>query len=469
MQVMELIMHNKKVAIIGAGPAGLVAAKECLEQELEPIIYESKATLGGLWHPETGSTWIGMKTNISTLNSVFPDFPWPEHANEFPSQQEMYEYLHKYADAYKLKQYIRFNCATELLERNNNKWQISTTRFGTESYDYVIIASGIFSKPYMPVKPNSNVIHSSDYKTPSQVSGKNVVIYGGGFSGVEIAAAIAEHTPVVHVVRSPHWIIPRYIGNQALDKVFYNQPDRINPHECSLKTAEENIKVNSYMATLAKSQILDASSPLYINPTSSYPAKVAISDNYMEMLAAGKISVKAPPYEAKQSDLKIYCTGYQLSLDYMHSDILKVLQFNSEDQLQPILLHKCTWHPNLPNMAFVGVYRGPYLPIMELQAKWIARIVCGKLEPPNNATMRESLAYEQKIRELPKHLRPQFPHGDYVGLKNDLIEILSCKRNMLHGYNLRNQRLTLAASIAAITTYGIKEQVNKHVNKLRNF
>jgi dimethylaniline monooxygenase (N-oxide forming) len=465
-------MHNK-VAIIGAGPAGLVAAKECLANGLVPIVFESQPEIGGLWNPKTGGTWSGLKTNISTLTSVFPDFPWPEQANEFPTQLEMFQYLNDYADQYQIKQYIRFNCAVESLAQNCIQWQINSTIFGTECYDYVIIASGIFSKPYMPVESSTNVIHSSEYKSPQQAAGKNVIVYGGGFSGVDIAAAIAEHAQsVIHIVRSPHWIIPRYIGEQLqpLDKVFYNQANRVIPEECILKTEEENIKVNSYMATLAKTQTQDPSSPLYINPTSRYPAKVAISDTYLNLVASGKISVKAHPYESNNCDLKIYCTGYQLNLNYMHPDILKVLQFDSKDQLQPILLHKCTWHPSLPNMAFVGVYRGPYLPIMEQQAKWAALVFSNKLSLPDKASMHNSLLQEKATRDLPKALRPQFPHGDYIGLRNDLTKIVSAPRHgILHGYNLHNQRLALLKAVASVATYGLKEQVSKYVNKLRNF
>lgn len=465
-------MYSKKVAIIGAGPAGLVAAKECLEQGLKPVIYETKAELGGLWHPVTGSTWLGMKTNISKLTSVFTDFPWPNHSNEFPTQQEMFAYLHSYADKYQIKQYIRFNCPVRLLEQNGSQWQINTDNFATETYDFVIIASGIFSKPHMPIKTDNNVMHSSEYKTTTQVTGKNVIVYGGGFSGVEIAAAIAEHAQsVTHVIRSPHWVIPRYIGEQLqpLDKVFYNQANRVNPNECLLKTAEENAKINSYMATLSKSQTLDPTSPLYINPTSANPAKVAISDHYLDLVNAGKISVQSSDYVSDQYDLKIYCTGYQLSLNYMHPDILKALQFNNEDLLQPILLHKCTWNPNLPNMAFIGVYRGPYLPIMELQSKWAAQVFSNNLNLPSKIVMQNSIAQEQAIRDLPKNSRPQFPHGDYLGLKNDLIAILASRHNMLHGYNICKKKLALLTIVAGIATYGIKDQVYKYVNKLPNF
>jgi len=38
----------KRVAIIGAGPAGLVSAKECLDQGLDVTIFEKTDRIGGL-------------------------------------------------------------------------------------------------------------------------------------------------------------------------------------------------------------------------------------------------------------------------------------------------------------------------------------------------------------------------------------------------------------------------------------
>lgn len=39
----------KKIAIIGAGPAGLVAAKNSLDFGHEVIVYERNSVVGGLW------------------------------------------------------------------------------------------------------------------------------------------------------------------------------------------------------------------------------------------------------------------------------------------------------------------------------------------------------------------------------------------------------------------------------------
>lgn len=38
-----------RVAVLGAGPSGLAAAKSCVEAGLEPVVLEQAEALGGLW------------------------------------------------------------------------------------------------------------------------------------------------------------------------------------------------------------------------------------------------------------------------------------------------------------------------------------------------------------------------------------------------------------------------------------
>ena len=50
-----------RVLIVGAGPSGLVAAKECLEHGLEPIVCEKSFAVGGVW---AHGVWPTMRTNL---------------------------------------------------------------------------------------------------------------------------------------------------------------------------------------------------------------------------------------------------------------------------------------------------------------------------------------------------------------------------------------------------------------------
>ena len=63
------------VAVIGAGPGGLVAARWLLSQGFEPTIFEQSPVLGGQWAGLAGRSgvWPAMHTNTSRVLTAFSD------------------------------------------------------------------------------------------------------------------------------------------------------------------------------------------------------------------------------------------------------------------------------------------------------------------------------------------------------------------------------------------------------------
>ena len=114
------------------------------------------------------------------------------------------------------------------------------------------------------------------------------------------------------------------------------------------------------------------------------------------------------------------CTGYRPCLDFFAEDILEKLSYKPDDLCCPVILHRCIFHPSLNHLAFVGMYRGTYWGILELQARWVTSIFAGhRLAPPMDV-QKIGLDLEHQLRN--QSPRPQFPHRDYVGMANDLVQ-----------------------------------------------
>ena len=45
------LAQGARVAVIGAGPSGIVAAKHALEAGFDVTLYEASDRVGGQWHP----------------------------------------------------------------------------------------------------------------------------------------------------------------------------------------------------------------------------------------------------------------------------------------------------------------------------------------------------------------------------------------------------------------------------------
>lgn len=118
-------------------------------------------------------------------------------------------------------------------------------------------------------------------------------------------------------------------------------------------------------------------------------------------------------------DTIIFCTGFRPIFPFFPPEILEAISFDPNDSFCPFLLHKATFCANLPGLAFVGVYRGPYFLIVELQSKWVAEVFSRK-KTITPAKLKKGELVEKQIRD--QRPRPQFPHSDYVGFACDLAE-----------------------------------------------
>ena len=148
--------YKKKVAIIGAGPSGLVSVKYAVENDLAPVVFERSSTIGGLWAPENkrSAAWDGLTANVSFYGMAFSDHTYPEKSPIFSGKKEIFNYLTYYMIKFDLEKYIKFN--TEIIEakKSDDKWQLTFQTQGNklqlEFFDFLIIASGLHETPHIP-------------------------------------------------------------------------------------------------------------------------------------------------------------------------------------------------------------------------------------------------------------------------------------------------------------------------------
>ncbi len=102
-----------RIAVIGAGPSGLVVLKTLREAGLTDVAcFEAQAELGGNWvfRDTTGHASVYETTHIisSKRLSQYSDFPMPAAYPDFPSHSQMLAYFQAYAAHFDLAPQIRF-------------------------------------------------------------------------------------------------------------------------------------------------------------------------------------------------------------------------------------------------------------------------------------------------------------------------------------------------------------------------
>lgn len=182
------------LAVIGGGQAGLCSAKRALEEGFKVTIYEQNGHLGGTWHytEETGkdqygvninsSMYQGLKTNLPFQVMEFPDFPYPEDTSSFPSQSDVLNYLHSYANRFDLKKHIKFShLVLQVAPVEDEKWEIvvknlPNNTYETNIFDAVFICNGHYSVPKIPNIPGADqfkgkILHSHNFRSAEKFRG----------------------------------------------------------------------------------------------------------------------------------------------------------------------------------------------------------------------------------------------------------------------------------------------------------
>lgn len=212
-----------KVAVIGAGAAGLCAARYLTAKPdvFEPVVYEQTGRIGGTWVyveetdkdknglPVHSSMYENLKTNLPKEVMPFRDFSFRDSLPSFVGHADVLQYLEDYANHFDLLPHIKFNTFVESVTPvkegdDKEKWIVRVKKLEEESqpsesnvYDAVIVCNGHYSVPYTPKIPGledfqGTFIHSHHYRRPDDFKDKIVVMIGAGPSGRDIGIDVAR-------------------------------------------------------------------------------------------------------------------------------------------------------------------------------------------------------------------------------------------------------------------------------------
>lgn len=186
------------LAIIGGGQAGLAAAYQAKQENLDYIVFEGNEHIGQSWRDRYDSLTLFTPRRYSSL----PDLPMDGDQDGYPTKDEVATYLERYVDHHQLAVHLG-EPVTEL-QKTEELFHINTPRASYQSQS-VVIATAPFQTPRVPewhTELSIQNLHSAEYRNPSQIDGDEVLIVGGGNSGAQIAEELAEHHDVTMAVAS---------------------------------------------------------------------------------------------------------------------------------------------------------------------------------------------------------------------------------------------------------------------------
>ena len=406
------------VAVIGAGSSGLAALRALREQDIAVECFERGSDLGGLWRYQNDNglsgAYASLRTNVSRRRMQYPSFPMPRSYADFPGHRDMAAYLDAYAEAFGLREFIRFRATVERLEPDpSTGWWLTLDDGSVHRYQAVVVAIGLFWCPRVPDYPGTfdgARMHSHEYRTPEAFAGQRVLVIGAGQSAAEIAVEVSRvASQTLMSVRSGAHVLPRWIGGKPYDirdrDPFNRIPWRVMNRVYALRVSEE-------LGALPTSWPLGDHRILEGIPI--------VSSDLLPAVRGGQVVVKPAIDRLVQDRVRfvdgseeildriVYCTGYRISLPFLPASLVPA---NGRD----FPLYRRIVPADVSGLFFTGFLDAPggLLPVVDAQGDWIAAVLAGQLRLPSQERMRRAMGRPER------RTRERFPGEGSHGIRCD--------------------------------------------------
>lgn len=352
-----------RVAVIGAGAAGLVTARELLREGLEPVVLERGDELGGQWRYQDrveddplglapsrrvhSSIYASLRTNLPTSVMAFPGLPFPGDAPgdppRFCGHREVQDYLLYAAEHWGLRPHLRFGRDVVAIRPDTEGFLVAhrSPDGATASLlvDAVALCHGHYSAPRVPDLPGRFAgaqSHSHNYRRPDAFAGLRVAVLGAKSSGTDLSRELAPVAASVHLCARAH-------------------------------TASRRLAPR-----------------LFAEPTIT-----RLGPGHTLQLADGRC--------LEDIDHLLYCTGYRYTADFLAPALSPGLVTVDGALVHPLYLDLIV--PDAPRIAFVGLPFGvaPF-PLFAAQARYWAQTLSGAQPLPQADAMRAAI--DQRTRRL---------------------------------------------------------------------
>jgi len=220
-----------RVCVVGGGPAGLSLARTFLRHGIPFDIYERHSDVGGLWDQSNPGSPVYDSAHFisSKTQSHYHDFPMPDDYPDYPSNRQIHSYMKLFADAYGLRDHIRFNTSVVKTElQADGTWTVTLSTGETKPYGSLVCANGTNWHPVMPDYPGTfsgEMRHAVTFRSMNEFKGKRVLVIGAGNSGCDIAcdAAKAADSAFISMRRGYHFL-PKHLFGIPADVFAHEGP-----------------------------------------------------------------------------------------------------------------------------------------------------------------------------------------------------------------------------------------------------
>jgi dimethylaniline monooxygenase (N-oxide forming) len=407
------------VCIIGAGSSGVVTAKSLKERGVAFDCYEIGSDIGGMWRYQNdnalSSAYRSLHIDTSRKNLGYSDFPIPDHHPDFLSHYEVLRYLESYANHFGVREHIQFKTRVKNVEPQEDFWVVTLDDGTQKRYQAVLVANGHLWNPRMAEfagRFDGEQLHSHHYKTSEPFKDKNVLIIGIGNSAVDIAVDVCKGAKSTLLsTRRSAWIMPKYFMGYPIDQVssFIARTFRLSTRRTRSVTQRLAYLVTGDQARFGipkpKHEIWREHATLSqeLIPYCGH-GWIRIKPNIKQLQGS---HVQFEDGTTEPVDVIIQATGYKTTFPFLDRSLFEVRDGKAD-------LYRRMLPVGLPGLYMVGLVQpvGPTIPLVEVQARWLASVLAGETALPSKSVM------EAEIRAHNNEIARQ-----YVGSARYTLEV----------------------------------------------
>lgn len=422
------------VAVVGAGPVGLAAVKECVAAGLEVECYERQGGPGGVFRFDEGPDGgvpRGCTLTTSPWVTAFSDFPPSDASFMHQHHSEYRAYLQRYARHFGLGERIRYQHTVTRVAPDGDGWVLEvrdgrTARTLTGRVDRVAVCTGLNLQPKGVDFPGMDTFtgeirHAASYSDPEGFHGRRIVVAGLGESGVDVAAEVAPVAAEAYLsIPRGKFIIPRLNPDNGIandydtNRIRYASPVVLRNWFMVGKERRSRRAGPRDPASALRSRLLAVSEAGPMSQT------VTKNDDFVTQVLRGRLDIR-PRIVAFEGDSVVFADGTRQQADvviFAHGYHPTFPFLELPDGVQPRhpgLLYLRMFLPEIGDrLGFLGFARpaiGAIPPTGELQARLFALVASGQRVLPDRPTMQAGV--ERMLRESAQ-LYPQLEHPNVV-------------------------------------------------------
>lgn len=203
-----------KIAVIGAGPAGIAAGHELRKRGFDDFtLFDELDAPGGTWRQHS---YPGLACDVWAHSYTFSYAPNPDWSASFVGYAEIQQYLADCCTRFGLDPHLQLNTSIRRAEfSDSGKWILESSDGPLGEFDILINAMGNQHTPLFPnvaglAEFQGESWHSTEWDHSVDLTGKRVVVVGSAAAAVQIVPEVAQKAGQLTVLqRTANWIMPR--------------------------------------------------------------------------------------------------------------------------------------------------------------------------------------------------------------------------------------------------------------------